>query len=519
MSKFWWRAHPARAIAEAWTLGLLLVLGYSCLIGRVSPVAFNNGLMLLCGLCGMWAVLRARLPQGSVLRQGSQELATGIGLSLAMWALRLPARLTGLEAVWDHSSWSAAGITLLLECTGVGYMGARVVLRLWLFWDRLRHRRMRWALTHALLMVVVLAAILGALGIFLLSPYSQSAAEARARVADPFASTITDLLLFVFPASGVIIVLTVIALAVILPPSALFSFLVARQTTRRLEKLAAAAKALRAGDYEARVAVAGEDEVAQLQSAFNEMADTLGRTLRALQDERDMVAHLLQARRELIANVSHELRTPVATVRATLDTALERWDGAPPPALRHDLEVMEGEITRLQGLIDDLFALARAEAGQLALQRCPTDIGPIVQRMVEAMAPLAWRSGRVEVVADIPAELPCVRVDAERTEQILANLLRNGVRHTPPGGIVAVQLTPEGTHLRIAVRDTGEGIAPEDLAHIWERFYRGSNSRASDGAGLGLALVRELAVAMEGTVAVESTPGQGSCFTVRLPRA
>jgi signal transduction histidine kinase len=140
--------------------------------------------------------------------------------------------------------------------------------------------------------------------------------------------------------------------------------------------------------------------------------------------------------------------------------------------------------------------------------------------MVEAVAPLAWRAGRVEVVADAPPGLPLAQADAERLEQVLSNLLRNGVRHTSPGGIVVAAVSADAEHVSIVVRDTGEGIAPEDLPHIWERFYRGENHRSSDGgAGLGLAIVKELTEAMGGTVAVESTPGQGSCFTIRLRRS
>jgi signal transduction histidine kinase len=276
-----------------------------------------------------------------------------------------------------------------------------------------------------------------------------------------------------------------------------------------------------------------EDEVAQLQAYFNAMADKLEGTLRDLQSERDRVAQLLQSRRELIASVSHELRTPVATVRTLLDSALERGTDA-PPALQHDLQVMQGEVARLQTLIDDLFTLSRAEAGALALDCRATDVGPVVKRMVEAIKPLAWQSGRVEVATDIPQDLPPAYADVERLEQVLANLLRNGVRHTPPGGIVAAIASAQAASAQAAcaetahteagqvvieVRDTGHGIAPDDLPHIWERFYRGQAGAAHDGAGLGLAIVKDLIEAMGGSVSVESTVGQGSRFTVRLRRA
>jgi signal transduction histidine kinase len=318
-----------------------------------------------------------------------------------------------------------------------------------------------------------------------------------------------------------IIAMTVITLLVLLPPSALFSFLIARRTTRRLEGLVDAARALREGRYDTRVEVVGEDEVAQLQSDFNAMADDLEQTLLDLQVQRDRVSELLESRRGMVANVSHELRTPVATVRATLESVRNRQSGTLPGDLRHDLEVMDGEIARLQRLIDDLFTLARADAGGLALDCQTVDVGPVVRQAVDALAPLAWNSGRVEVVAELPPNLPAAQADGARLGQVLSNLIRNAIHHTPPGGIVAVLAAAEDEALRIQVRDTGEGIAPEDLPHIWERFYRGGKDQARDGsgAGLGLALVKELTEAMGGQVDVDSTVGQGSCFILRLPKA
>jgi signal transduction histidine kinase len=313
--------------------------------------------------------------------------------------------------------------------------------------------------------------------------------------------------------------LTIGTLLAVLPPSVILSYFVARRTTRRLETLAAATRALREGDLSARVPVVGEDEVAQLQDDFNVMAADLERATGDIQAERDKVASLLQSRRELIANVSHELRTPVATIRGYLESSLAGNSEA-APELRHDLEVMAREVERLQGLIDDLFTLARAEVDGLAIDLRPTDVDVVVQRRVEAMAPLAWQKGRVEVVAEVSPDLPPALADAGRLEQVLINLLRNGVRHTPPGGIVAVMVAGEADAIRIDVRDTGEGIPTEELPRVWERFYRGEGSRKDGrGAGLGLALVKELVEAMDGTVGVESVVGRGSCFTVRLPQA
>jgi len=513
--RFWLAASPIQALGEAWLIGLLVAFGLSRLVGQVTPFTLNSGALLLCGLSGIWAVLRLRLPAGSFVRQTIYEIVSGTALAAAMLALRLLVRAFGLETIWTQSSWGLTAASVLLAATGVGYIIARAVLRIWLMWDGLRRRRLRWSLTHAHLLVVALGTVIIVAGLFVASNIA-----APIDTGGPLVRLVSGFLRTVFPTIGVIAIFVGAALVVVLPPSALFSFLVARQTTRRLETLAATAKAVRGGDYHARVPVVGEDEVAHLQADFNAMADELAHTLADLQVQRDTVTRLLAARREMIASVSHELRTPVATARAMLETSLAHRGDAPPAAIWRDLEVMDGEMARLQGLIDDLFLLARAEAGGLQLDCRPTDVTPVARRMVDALAPLAWQGSRVEVSADLPPDLPLVRADGERLGQVLANLLRNAVHHTEPGGIVAVRLRAEPAAVVVEVRDTGAGIPPEELPHIWERFYRGASERArGDGAGLGLALVKELTEAMGGSVAVESTVGQGSCFTIRLPRA
>jgi signal transduction histidine kinase len=515
-----WAAHPAQALLEAWLIGLALLLLLSRQVGVVSPAVLTNGMLFLCGCCGMWVVLRSRLPQGPWQRQIPWELAVGLALSVVMAAgIGLTAQLLAWDDIWLQSTLGRPSLaSLLLFGTGPGYLVARAGVRLWLVWDRLRRQRMLWAITHAHLTVVVLVILLIAGGSLLVSVLTGTNGPAGAEPAN-LISTLTERLLHtIFPATVVVLLLTAVVLAVLLPPSALFSFLVARRTTRRLEALAEAARALREGQYDTRVELVGEDEVAQLQSGFNTMAGELARTLRDLQAERDKVAALLQSRRELVAGVSHELRTPVATMRATLESALGRPPEGMPEPLRHDLEVVEREILRLQRLIEDLFTLSQSDAAGLRIECRATSVGPVVQRIVDALAPLAWASGRVEVVAELPADLPPARADENRLEQSLTNLVRNAIRYTPPGGIVAVAARVERDAVVIEVRDTGEGIAPVDLPHIWERYYQGASTRGSGGAGLGLALVKELTEAMGGSVAVGSEVGQGSCFTVRLPR-
>ena len=299
--------------------------------------------------------------------------------------------------------------------------------------------------------------------------------------------------------------------------SGLVAYLLSRRLVRRLEHLGKAAESLAAGDLSQRVD-AGADEVGQLAHRFNNMAADLERTLGDLRSERDRVAGLLDQRRQLVANASHELRTPVATVRGYLESALAQ-PAELPVGLRADLETMERELARLQQLIDDLFALSQAAVGRLSMRLEPTDAGAVVKRLVETTAPLAWRQRQVQVLAEFEQDTPLARADAQRLEQVVSNLLGNAVRHTPPGGLVAAAVSTEPAAVRLDVRDTGEGITADEVPHLFERFFRGHAQNGQAGAGLGLALVKELTEAMGGSVEANSTPGEGSCFTIRLPRA
>jgi signal transduction histidine kinase len=514
--------HPLQALVEAWVVAFLVLFLLSCVVGRVQATVFFNGTLLICGLAGIWVTLRARIPDHPIWLQVLWELGVGAVLSLSLAVgLQVVSEWLGWTGVWNTAIVDRSVVTILLGLTGVGYLVARVGVRVWLFWNRLRKRRMVFALTHALLTLPVIAVAVFVLGMTAVTVLTGQLGAPIPESSGWFPLVADRFFLTVMPVLGISVVMISLALIVLIAPAAVFSYVVARRTTRRLGVLAQKARAMSDGEYSARVEVSGEDEVAQLQRDFNAMAAQLQGTLGDLARERDTVSSLEAERRKLVASVSHELRTPVATVRAMLESVLERDDDVLPDSLRADMETMDGEVKRLQSLIDDLFTLSRAEVGQLDLVCEPVDVGPVVQHAVDAMAPLAWRSDRVQVVADLPDDLPSALVDRSRLEQVLANLLRNGVRHTQPGGIVAVMAEAEQEAIRLEVRDTGEGIAPEDLSHVWDRFYRGESARKQDsrGAGLGLSLVRELVKAMGGSVSAASVLGEGSTFTVRLPRA
>ena len=513
-SRFLASVSPFRALLEAYALGALSLSILLSLQSELVPVVVQQGLFFISAGIAVWTALRLRPPTGRWPQRLLSEISAGLFASLPSVLFELFFRVQLVSAEW------LGGFFLLVGA--IGFLCFRVGVGVWLFWDRLRRRRLIWSFTHAILMTVVILALLFVVVLTLYSANYGAASELIAPEASPFASFAAQILNRFLPLASIMVVFTVIGLALVLPPALIFSYFVARGLTKRLEKLAVATHRVQAGDYAVRIDAAGQDEIAQLQSDFNAMTAALDRSVRDLQAERDRVAALLNERRELIASVSHELRTPVSTLRGYLESALTNWDATPPETLRHDLTIMDREADRLQTLIDDLFTLARAEVGQLTLVCQPIDLGALAARVVETIAPLAWQTSRVQVAAEIQSDVRAqVRAIADegRLDQVLRNLIHNSLRHTPPGGIVAVIVSSDQSIASIEVRDTGEGISPEDLPHVWERFYRSEQARQQDngGAGLGLALVKELIEAMGGTVSVTSQLGEGSCFTVSLP--
>jgi signal transduction histidine kinase len=228
-----------------------------------------------------------------------------------------------------------------------------------------------------------------------------------------------------------------------------------------------------------------------------------------------------QSRRQLIVNVGHELRTPIASIRGHVESLLDARGRPSEEDIRHYLEVVERETERLGALVDDLLAVARADAGELRLDLRPVDVGALAGEVQRTLAPIADRDRKVKVVAQLPVELPPAWADRDRLAQVLMNLVRNSIAYTPEGGIVSIEAVAADGAVEIAVADTGIGIEAAELPRIFDRFYRtdSSRSRATGGFGLGLAISRDLVEAMSGTIEVSSEPGVGSRFTVRLRSA
>ena len=305
---------------------------------------------------------------------------------------------------------------------------------------------------------------------------------------------------------GTLIFAGFIALAV----SMIVGALVARRLTTPLARLRRASSRLAQGQLDERAPRSDIVEIDDLARQFNVMADRLSESLRMLEADRDRL-------REFVADVSHELRTPIAALRAF--TELQR-DGQVDEATRREfLDRSSEQISRLDWMSTNLLDLSRIDAGIFPLDIRLGDLRDPIRSVVEAHAELAEQRG-VSLVSEVPQAPVMLAFDRERIVQLLTNLVGNGLKFTPRGGQVRVMLTdqPEGAVLE--VRDSGPGILAAELPHVFERFFRGTNvgeARAS-GSGLGLAIARSIVEMHGGQIEVASAIGEGSAFTVRLPR-
>jgi signal transduction histidine kinase len=275
---------------------------------------------------------------------------------------------------------------------------------------------------------------------------------------------------------------------------------ISRTVSRPLSQLAQAARAFAAHNWDQRVKVGGTEEVAEVSFAFNDMADSLQQAE--------------TQRRNLMADVAHELRTPLTVLQGNLRAML---DGV-YPLERGEIATLYDETRLLNRLVDDLRELALAEAGQLKLNLQSIDLAALIGSTVTNFMPMAEERG-LTLEANIDQTI-AVHADLDRVAQVLRNLIANALWHTPPQGKITVEAQEIDRMVRVSVSDTGEGIAPEEAAHVFDRFYRAdrSRSRHTGGSGLGLAITKSLIEAMGGQIGVESELGTGSRFWFTLPR-
>lgn len=297
-----------------------------------------------------------------------------------------------------------------------------------------------------------------------------------------------SLLLAVVAAAGLACVL---ALAV--------ATVASRRLTQPLSRLIDTVRAIGSGDRAARVGpVDAAGEIRELTSSFDAMADDLARQE--------------QLRRNLVADVAHELRTPIAVLQASCEAMI---DGV-TPATRDEIRSLYDEVLRLARLVGDLQVLAAADAAALQLTMTPTDLAALTAGALDAMTP-RFEAAQISVHRSLQ---PATTLgDPDRLRQVVLNLLTNAVKFTPVGGRVDLDVHRDEDAVVLSVTDTGVGIDAADLPLIFNRFWRGPDTGAVTGTGIGLAIVASLVRAHDGTVSVRSQPGVGTTFTVRLPAA
>jgi signal transduction histidine kinase len=295
-----------------------------------------------------------------------------------------------------------------------------------------------------------------------------------------------------------------------------FGLLYAMPLSRRIERVRAGTEQIAGGQLGSEVRVEGHDEVARLADDFNRMA-------RALEEAAEREREMEKARRDLVAAVSHDLRTPLASTRALIE-ALADGVAADPQTESRYLSSASRELAHLSRLVDDLFELARIDAGLLQLSLEEASLHDLISDTISSFQPQADQRG-VRLVGEVAGDVDPVLANPSRLQRVLHNLVSNALRHTPADGTVALRATPEGEEVRVEVADTGEGITAEDLPRVFERSFRGEQSRTraekddAPGAGLGLAIARGLVEAHGGTMDVESDLGRGSRFRFTLRRA
>jgi signal transduction histidine kinase len=279
----------------------------------------------------------------------------------------------------------------------------------------------------------------------------------------------------------------------------LLGLLLARTITRPVRDLTEASSAMAKGQLNQQVPVRSNDEIGVLTKTFNKMSADL-----------EYSNHL---RQQMTADIAHDLRTPISVIAGYLEGLK---DGVIKPSPKRFV-AMYDEVLYLQRLIEDLRTLSLADAGELSMNRQSVQPVDVVERVVTSFSNQA-ESMKINLAASVAENLPAVKLDPERMQQVLSNLVSNAMRFTPEGGEIAISAGLEDGRIRFDVRDNGEGMEPEVVQHVFERFYRGDSSRQEGGSGLGLAIAKSIIELQGGEISASSQgSGTGSTFTIHFP--
>lgn len=504
-------------IPESWLGALLLFFLVFSLENQITSQGLTSAILIIGVASAIWTYFRW---QGTGENTRLYKVFEVVGITLILMVL-FPISFIWIVSIlnlWPVlsriSTGTSSGLFVLIAVAGLLFPTVYGLGKFWSWWQYQRHKHLANEITHTIFSIFFVLALLVSLVFNLMIFFRAPAPVSQIENSSLLAVIVAHLVSQVFPLIFLVLFSTLGLLVLVTPLALLFSRLTARKITARLAELTNTTDQFREGMYEARVVVEGGDELTGLQVNFNLMAEKLAVTLEQLKTEQERIQQLLESRRQIFAGVSHDLRTPVATLLAYVETDLNETKRSLPGDVRHDLQVMQTELEQLNAMLDDLFALARKDIDRLQINICSLRLECLLSQIIEGFNPLAWEEKRLQVGMEIQPALPPVCADPIRLTQVLNNLLRNALRHTRPGGIIAVKVSGSDGWVNIEVMDTGEGIVSSEIEHVWERFYQGQHERGD--VGLGLALVKELTEAMNGKVNVNSEVGEGTCFTISL---
>ncbi|MFA6541618.1 MAG: HAMP domain-containing sensor histidine kinase [Bacteroidota bacterium] len=301
------------------------------------------------------------------------------------------------------------------------------------------------------------------------------------------------------------------AMTITLIATAIFGLIALLYITKNLRTIISTVKSFQAGDHSARIPITSEGELNELATSFNEMAETIVHNLEEIQAMDNL-------RRELVANVSHDLRTPLATIHGYIETLLIKSDSLRREEREKYLKTILSSTDRLRTLVEELFELSKLEAKQTKPNTEPFSISELVQDVAQKYFIIAEKKGIV-FHCILPRNLPLVIADIALIDRVIQNLSDNAIKFTPAGGRVTIELTHRGQSIEVTISDTGNGIAPEDLPYIFDRYNKGNqkNIFQNEGAGLGLAIVKKILEVHSISIDVKSVVNDGTAFSFALP--
>lgn len=325
-------------------------------------------------------------------------------------------------------------------------------------------------------------------------------------------SPLSEMTTSIFQALKMVMIAGLIALLIV----AFVSYFISQSITKPIKDITESTKEIIKGNFTHPAMVNSSDEIGQLAGTFNNMRFALDKSLKDLEYEKNKMAAMEKMQREFVAYASHELRTPLTSVRGYIEALLDGVVNSKEQENKY-LRIMLKETLRLHRLVHSLLDLSRIESGQIKINMKELKLAEMIDRIVMKFESLA-DDGSLHIKVEMDEDLPLVSGDEDLIEQVLINYITNAIRFTPEGGEITVKAYQNENEVTVSVIDTGIGIAPEELANIWKRFYKIEQARSlsKEGSGLGLSIVKEIMNRLDGKAWVESIPNQGSSFSFSL---